>query len=213
VSGYLVHVGYVLMLCALVARDVLWLRATLILAQLVLAAYAWTIAVWPIAAWNALFVAINVAWVLRLVHERRAVVLPERLDRLHRRHFAAMTAGEFLRFWEQGRSTRVTDARITVRGAYPASLFFLVSGRAVVSRDGAHVAELGPGQFAGEMSLITGAPASADVDVAGDADLHAWPIAVVHAIRDGQPALWIRLQAALGADLVEKIRRGDSLSP
>lgn len=211
-SAYLVHVGYLLMLCAFVARDVLWLRATLIVAQLVLATYAWTIGVWPIVAWNALFVAINAVWVVRIARERRAVVLPGGLDRLHRRHFAAMTAGEFLRFWEQGLSMQVTGTRLTAQGAYPASLFFLVSGRAVVTRNGAHVTDLGPGQFAGEMSLITGAPANADVDVAGDADLHAWPIAVVRAVRDWQPALWSRLQAVLGTDLVEKIRRGDSLS-
>ena len=36
-TAAIVHLGYSLMLCALVARDILWLRGTLVLAQSVLA--------------------------------------------------------------------------------------------------------------------------------------------------------------------------------
>ena len=72
------------------------------------------------------------------------------------------------------------------------------------------VSTLEPGQFAAEMSLITGAPANADVTIVGDAELRVWPVTGVRAIRDGQPALWSRLQSVLGLDLVEKIKKGDS---
>lgn len=208
-SAYLVHVGYGMMLCALMARDVLWLRATLVAAQSVLAGYAWTIGVKPIAAWNALFVLINAVWVVRIARERRAVVLPADLAELQERYFAAMAPGEFLRFWELGDAARWTGAQLATQGEYPASLYFLTAGRATVVRDGVPVATLGPGQFAAEMSLVTGAPANATVTLDGVADLRVWPVARVRDIRAGQPELWSRLQAVLGMDLVEKIRRGD----
>lgn len=38
------------MLCALAARDILWLRGTLVLAQGVLATYAWSIGIPSVAA-------------------------------------------------------------------------------------------------------------------------------------------------------------------
>lgn len=210
-TAYLVHVGYVLMLCALLARDVLWLRATLMAAQTVLAAYAWSIGVVPIAAWNALFVVINGAWVVRIARERRAVVLPPPLAEVHQRAFQAMSPGEFLRFWDAGRSTAVSGGRLAVQGTYPEALYFLTRGCADVVRDGRRVAGLDDGQFAGEMSLITGAPANADVVVRGAADVHRWLVADLLALREAQPAVWSRLQLVLGADLVEKVRRGDAV--
>jgi CRP-like cAMP-binding protein len=208
-SAYLVHVGYFLMLCALVARDILWLRAMLACAQGVLAAYAFAIAVRPIALWNVLFVAINVAWVARIVLERRAVALSPELADLRERHFSAMSVPEFLRFWRMGTRTRLRDAVLTDNGRRPSALYFVLQGRATVRRNGHLVADLGPGQFAGEMSLVTMQPANADVQVAGSAEVIAWPVEELLALRDGQSPLWTHLQAAIGLDLVGKIRRGD----
>jgi uncharacterized membrane protein len=90
-SAYLVHIGYALMLVALLARDILWLRGLLVCAQSTLAAYAWSIGAAGMTGWNVLFVVINTAWVIRILRERRAVELPPELRALHDRHFAALT--------------------------------------------------------------------------------------------------------------------------
>lgn len=197
------------MLCALLARDVLWLRMTLAAAQAVLAVYALAIGVVPIAAWNVLFVAINTAWVVVIVRERRARVLPPELAAIHERHFVAMSAPEFLRFWRTGTRVRVHEAVLTEDGRRPAALYFLLRGRALVRRQGRVVAEVGPGQFVGEMSLVTLQPANAEVRVEEDAEIVAWPVDLLRTLRDAQSPLWTRLQAAIGLDLVGKIRRAD----
>lgn len=43
------------------------------------------------------------------------------------------------------------------------SFIIIVSGRAVVERDGRRLRELGPGEFLGEISLIDGSPRTATV--------------------------------------------------
>ena len=75
----LVHFGYALMLCALVARDVLWRRTILVLAQFNLYLYGISQHLAGVAGWNGLFVVINTIWVLRILHERRSVALPAEL--------------------------------------------------------------------------------------------------------------------------------------
>jgi CRP-like cAMP-binding protein len=210
VASYLVHIGYTLTLAALLARDILWLRGLLVCAQSILATYAWQINVRTIATWNALFVLINVIWVVQILRERRAVSLPPDLKPIHEAHFAALTPGEFLRWWRQGRREQLHDAQITWDGRRPDALFFLLSGTARVSREGRAVTDLHARQFVGEMSLITGRAANADVSIVGDAEVVRWPTADLRAIQARQPALWSRLQSAIGHDLVEKIRRGES---
>jgi hypothetical protein len=206
-NAVLVHTGYSLMLCALAARDILWLRGTLVLAQSVLATYAWRIGNPSVAGWNLLFVAINIVWVIKILRERRAVTLPEDLRSLHERHFFALEPPEFLRWWTQGRRETLRDAKLTTHGAFPEALYFVLAGTARVSRNGAHVTTLSTGHFVGEMSLITGRPATADVVAMGDVDLIRWPIEDLKALREHDPAMWARIQSAIGQDLVVKVQR------
>jgi CRP-like cAMP-binding protein len=197
------------MLCALLARDVLVLRAVLVAAQGILAAYALSIGVIAIAGWNAVFVLINVVWVAVIVHERRAVQVPLHLAPIHQRHFAAMQPREFLAWWQRGRRELVQDVPLTRAGQHPATLDFIVSGMVRISRDGTVVAELARGSFVGEMSLVTGLPANADADAIGSAELQRWPRAELDGLRERDLTMWTKIQSAIGADLVDKIRRGD----
>jgi CRP-like cAMP-binding protein len=202
------------MLCALTARDILWLRGTLVLAQSLLALYASRLGVWSVATWNAVFVLINVTWVLKILRERRAVALPDEMGRLHERHFFALTPPEFLRWWQQGRREVIRGERLTEMGAYPDALVFVLSGRVRVTRGDEHVTDVVSGQFVGEMSLITGNPATADAVVVDEAEVVRWPADQLQALKRRDAALWTRIQSVLGQDLVVKLgQRAPSAQP
>lgn len=204
---FLVHLGYSLMLCALVARDIFWLRGMLVLAQSCIFGYALLHGLTGMAVWNLVFVLINACWALLIAHERRAAALPAELRAVYERHFSAMTPREFLRFWGLGEARRVDGGRLVPNGVHPHDLLFLLSGEAQVSRAGQTLARLPAGSFIAEMSLLTGQVTSADVDALGLVDLRAWPSSRIDAIRRDRPALWIKLQSVLGLDLVEKLKR------
>jgi CRP-like cAMP-binding protein len=208
-----VNLAYVLMLCAFLARDVLHLRGLLVAAQSIVVAYTWYNGVPLLSAWNGAFAVINAAMVVRILRERRAVVLPADLQALYERHFAAMTPPEFLRWWRQGRRERVERTRLARAGERPDALYFLIDGTVRVSRDRQPVVDLPGGFFVAEMSLLTGECANADVDTVGPVDLVRWPTADLHELRRRDPAFWSRLQSVIGHDLVEKIRRGERVSP
>lgn len=209
-TANLVHVGYGLMLAALVARDILWLRGLLVCAQSTLAAYAWSIGAHGMAGWNLLFVVINTIWVIRLLGERRAVELPPELRQMYHRHFAALTPPEFLRWWRQGHRETLRDRHLARLGEYPESLFFLLGGTVRVSRGDRHVTDLGAGFFVAEMSLLTGEPATADAVAVGEVDVIRWPAGHLREMKDRNPAIWVKIQSVLGRDLVEKIVNSSS---
>lgn len=197
------------MLAALLARDVLRLRMLLVAAQAVLAVYTFRLGVPAIWRWNLLFVAINAYWAVRILRERRAVTVPEALRPLHEDTFRAMSPSEFLRFWGLGTPVEARDAVLTTEGDFPDALWIVVRGRAAVRRGATTIARLTDGQFAGEMSLVTGRPANATVVVEGGATLRSWGAPVLRELEGAEPRLWSRLQAVLGTDLVGKVRRGD----
>lgn len=208
ILAYLVHLGYLFMLAALLAKDMLWLRGLLVVAQGALCAYAASRQLSGMAAWNAAFVLINLGWALAIVRERRAATMPEALQPLYESHFAAMGPREFLRFWSLGERREVpAGARLVPQGVHPHDLLFLIRGQARVLRGGMELARLPPGSFVAEMSLLTGQRTSADVDAVDAVELMAWPARRVQAIRDGRPGLWIKLQSVLGLDMVEKLKR------
>ena len=62
-------------------------------------------------------------------------------------------------------------ARIISQGAEASSACVVVDGRLSIEKEGEPVAEIGPGEFAGELSLLTGARCNADVIAAGDAEV------------------------------------------
>jgi hypothetical protein len=207
---YLVHIGYSLMLLALLARDVLWLRLLLLVAQANLSAYSWFRDIDSIAAWNAAFVLINTVWVIRILRERRAVRLPEELAAIQQRHFAALSPPEFLRFWALGeRRTLAAAEALTRQGETAAALYFLLRGAVSVRQAGRELARLGVGDFVAEMSLLTGAVATADAWTDGEVELVCWPAERLKALR-GNAGLWARIQSVLGHDLVAKIQRTSS---
>ena len=206
---YLVHFGYLLQLFALLARDVLWLRGILVAAQSVLASYAYLRGpeFLPYVFWNALFVAINVYWVVRLLRERAAVTLPADLVPTYEKHFAALAPPEFLRLWRDGRKGSLDGGQLVREGSLPDALYFLLSGQVVVSSGGRELARLMPGSFVAEMSLLTGERTTADVYALGTVEYLAWPAATLARLRTRSPMLWSKVQSVLGHDLVEKIRR------
>ena len=204
---YLINAAYFLMLCGFVARDILYLRSLLVLAQTGIALYAWNSGVPVIAGWNGLMVVINTTMAIKIVRERRAVNLPPDLRRLYERHFAALSPPEFLRWWRQGHRELIDGQPLTRTGEHPDWLYFLLEGKVRVSRGREPIVELHHGFFVAEMSLLTGEAAKSDGEPSGPVEVVRWPTRELHELRHRKPGLWTKIQSVIGHDLVEKIRR------
>lgn len=86
-------------------------------------------------------------------------------------------------------------------------LILLLDGEAEVHADGQHRATLRPGDFAGEMSFVTGKPASATVVTKGPVDYLAWQRRDLEALYQRDPSLKDAMLGVLGADMARKLTR------
>ncbi len=82
------------------------------------------------------------------------------------------------------------------------ALFVLIAGTAVVERDGRDVAQLGPGDYFGELSLLDPGPRAASVTVTSDAELAVLGVRMFRVLLRDVPTI----SAKLLADLASRVR-------
>jgi len=111
-----------------------------------------------------------------------------------------------------GAVAKYTDAHrarpgaiLTKRGQHGLEAFVIVEGRARVESGGKAIAELGPGDFLGELSLIDGGPRSATVIAETPMTLLVIRRRDFKLLRDSIPGL----QEKLLVTLCERLRQAD----
>jgi hypothetical protein len=205
------HLANVLYVVSYLVTDILWLRALAVLGGL--SSLTWTLTTPTPSAtfigWTLVYNTINVVQIARLWHERRPVRLDADEQALYAATFRTLTPREFRRLVGAGRWQDAKPAEVLIaEGTNPGRVIVIASGRAVVKAGGRDRATLGPGQFAGEMSFLTGAATSASVEVVEPVRLVSWPTAELERCLTKHPQLRAALQLVMGRDLAAKLREG-----
>jgi hypothetical protein len=205
----LIHVANVLFLLSYSVRDILALRLLTVVAIVSLLPYYADNELYPPIWWNSLFVAINLYQLYRLLLERRPVTLTLEQQRLYRLGFDRLSARDFLRLLQQARWESCASETVLVeQGGTLDRLTVLAVGAARVEVGGRIVSGLGPGQFVGEMSYISGEPACARVLASAGSRCVHWPRTDLERLLGDRPDLRAALQGIIGTDLASKLRRG-----
>lgn len=213
----MIHVANVLYLLSYMVRDILWLRVLSVMAGLCLMPYYCHCGdhpLWAPISWNALFAAVNVFQIVLLVGERwpRALTAPQR--RIYETIFPELSPGEFVRLMKMGTQREVpAGTRLVEQGSVVQDMMVLVAGTLEVRSGDRVIAQSQPGQFIGEMSFLTGEKASADVVAIEPATVISCPQASLRALLDARPSLALKIRAALGRDVVGKLREHGGRSP
>ncbi len=208
-TNVIIHVANILYLLSYSVKDMLWLRCLTVVAALCLLPYYYFQPV-PLTAaiiWNLLFSGINLLQIVLLLRERRPVELTEDQHFLYQLVFHRISAREFLKLLEFARWEDAAIGQFLVRkGEKMDRMMVIHSGIASIRSGERTVAELGPGQFVGEMSFITGDPTSADVVAQKTLRYVSWPKDSLRCLLEERPQLKVALQDAIGADLVCKLK-------
>jgi hypothetical protein len=210
-AGDMVHVANCLYLCSYLVRDILWLRILTILAGLSLVPFYCHCSeriLWAPIAWNVLFITVNVIQIGILLWERWPRPLSGPARQLYDRVFSDLTPGEFRFLLEAGGWRDVPAGTLVARrDEVVADMMVLEHGSLEVRAGDSVIARLRPGQFIGEMSFVSGDPASADVLATEPCRVLAWSQTTLEALLEKKPALAFKLRGIIGRDVVAKLRR------
>jgi CRP-like cAMP-binding protein len=214
----LVVVFFLLQTVSVALRDVLWMRVLLALSS-VSAITAWILSstgssmgglfFWlptHVIWWLWIMLAINIIQLAILVRERRSLQWSNEEVEVRNTVFKQMSARSFRTLMRAGRwRTLKAESVLVVEGKPVTHLTLLVSGSAVVQVHGKTIAFLGHGAFVGEMSLLTGSPASATVRISQTSRVLVWEANALRNLMNRNQDIDAALQEALSADLLGKL--------
>ena len=98
-----------------------------------------------------------------------------------------------------------SNKHLVNQGAYPHEFMVIETGTAQVTHDGAHLADLGPGDFFGEMALLLNVPRTATVAATSDITLVVMHERDFRAMEEEIPVVAGRVKA-----IMEERRAGSS---
>lgn len=198
------NIAYIFSFVGLMVKDILFLRFLLLSSHMTWFILGFLTGNTTNIIWHGVFIGIN-SWRTGLIlWERRKIDLPLELEGLYQEFFSDFTRKEVLTLWDLGQG-QSPDAALIEAGDPQPSLSFIVEGQAEVLVAGQSVSLLRRGQFIGEMSFITGQPASAQVIPHGPLRVHSWDREVLGGLKKTKPAFWSKVQGLIGKDLVQKI--------
>ena len=199
------HLAFGLIAFSFVVKDILWLRIVSIIASLFSVFYNWVIPIEPMwipIGWNFVFVALNLYHIAVIVYEKRPVHMSPKHMELYDTMFKNLTPVEFLKItkladWEHYRAGDV----ITQEGHKVPDLNLIYNGTVEVRVNKEIVAQLRDGQFVGEMSFLTGKPATATCIVKHDAVILVWKQDEFRELLKRNPSLYFTIQSLLSTQL------------
>jgi len=211
-AAYLFFLANTLYSLSYLVRDILWLRAFAILAAVTSLPYFYLQPqplYWALF-WQSTFLLINLVHAAILVRERMPVAMDQDQMRLQRLAFSHLTSRELLRIshaadWGTAEAGEV----LLHNGDISGRLLLVFHGiLKVTGADGSVRAHLRDGQFAGEMSLITGKPHSSDVIAAETTRYLSWDWAALNALWRRHPNIQKAFETLIGQDMAGKLEGG-----
>ncbi len=205
-AGLLGHFSYLLLIVSMLMRRMLTLRLIAVLSGISSLAFdLWILN--PVGAfWDLALVLVNVGQlIIMAIEARRAVFSAEEkkflqttmpaLDKAHARRLLN------LGFWIDGSAGTI----LTTEGEPVRNLVYLTEGEARVSHDDHVVAVCQPGSFVGEMTVMTGEPATGTVMLTKPSRYLALHAEAVRKLSFSSADIRQALNAAFSSNMREKL--------
>jgi len=200
------HIAYVFLIISMMMRTMHWLRVFAIAAGIISAIYYYTLGDYVSVFWESLFSLVNIIQLMLLAIENRRGKFSEEEQMFFESVLRNVERAHARRLIKAGKWQEVAAGEtLVVEGTWPKRLKFIVSGHANISVDGRELAFVGPGDFLGEMSYLTGKAASATATAITPVRFLSFELARLESHLDKHSDLRHALEAGFNRNLVEKL--------
>lgn len=202
----MLNLAYVALLASTQTRTISWLRGVLIAGSICFISFGAIEGITSMIIWNIVIGGLHLARLVRDHATRRSVVLSRSECATRDDLFPEMSDFEFNLLWRLGSEKRFEDTKIIGRGEKPAFVGVILDGVVEIRREGQTFRGLRRGALIGEMSFVSGAPASVEVVAVGQVTMHSWQQQEVKSLEQVHPAAARRFRDYVSENLAAKAR-------
>lgn len=201
---YLATICYV---SGLLTRRELLLRLLLLTGTCFYIVYYYNIAEDPL--WEAIGASLLIGMsslpvIYRIFRERSTFGMSEDMLTLYR-SFPTFNPGQFRKMMKRGEILRAEREIVLLeQGVMPTHLYLTITDGFKLKRD-AQTAELGPGNFLGEISFLLGGPATATVTARHGTEYVAWELGKLHYMMEKSHTMSNAISVLLNKDVARKL--------
>lgn len=142
--------------------------------------------------------------IYRIFRERSTFGMSEDMLTLYR-SFPTFNPGQFRKMMRRSHILKAdTLTPLLEQGVMPTHLFLTITDGFILQRD-AQNAELGPGNFLGEISFLLGGPATATVTAKPGSSYVAWDLGELHYMMEKSPTMSNAISVLLNKDVARKL--------
>ena len=204
------HVTYLLIALSYTLRDIVWLRLVAVMASctsIVFNVVAPQSPLWLVINWNIVFLVVNLLELFRIRCQRRQRALTDEEARLAATIFQNLRLHDASRLMRAASWENVEAGATLVKSTEPLSILRLVvQGRLQIRMPNGKLHFRDANTFVGEVSFVTGQPASATVLAETNLRCLCWSFETLHVEMARSAQVAIDLQRILCADLGDKLR-------
>ena len=157
--------------------SMLWLRVLAIIAAASTFPYFYLQPepLWLAMFWQSCFLGVNLVNLIILLYSMRAVSFDDDEQLAYEIKFSRLKPYEARPIFGAAEQRTIAAGKYLLKERmHNETLFLVLEGECRVVRDEAELARLGPGQFIGELSVLSDEPVSADVIAVSDTRLMTW---------------------------------------
>ncbi|MEQ1900184.1 MAG: cyclic nucleotide-binding domain-containing protein [Devosia sp.] len=203
------HFTYFLLIVSMLMRRMIWLRAFAILSGTTKILYRAVLVVDPVSVlWETVFTLVNIGQLVLIWYYEYHHRFAEEENHFADSMPAGIERGAIKRLLELSELVRAAPGeKLTIEGEPVTSLIYVADGIVQIERGDRIVAICGPGDYVGELSFLSGDPASATASVVKPARLLSFSQDKLRTATAANPELRRTLESALNRNLAGKLVR------
>jgi CRP-like cAMP-binding protein len=200
------HISYMLLIGSMLMRKMLYLRLMAVAAGTFSGAYYFSLNDSISLFWEVLFTLVNATQLVILFVENRRGRFTAEEQAFIDAVLPTVERAQTRRLMKLGAWTEISDSNILIHEeTTPPSLFYVVNGTARVERSGRTLGMVGPGDFLGEMSYLTGKQATATVTSVTPMRYLAFDRTALREYLEKNPDVRHSLESGFNRNLVDKL--------
>lgn len=173
-SDMLMVLGAFSIALGLFMSEIAQMRFFLIIASMCFLLYGFTIDSPAIIGGSCVFIAINGYFLAQLPLSLRKAQLPGKLVDIYEIYRHYISTEDFVRIMEEAENKTYMKETLIDEGESVQRLFFIVTGHVEVVKGDQVISTLGPGNFVGEIGILTGNHSLASVVCKGIVEVSMW---------------------------------------